>query len=167
MEDHDRELTISIREDGFGNALYSFIQAILRISDVTYLRRELVRSTFLEDFKQTLTEIVYPDRLSFDWNDPERDPEGKYTVDCCINGMRKPLFVFALSNDDRTRDATITMLFYGQRGLSHRSLGIFEDQELINRKVLARFSDVCEKQFSTLRGNRDRIKTFVEDMLPD
>ncbi len=38
-------------------------------------------------------------------------------------------------------------------------------QEAINRKVLARFSDVCDKQFSTLTGNRERIRPFIIDSL--
>ena len=41
--------------------------------------------------------------------------------------------------------------------MEFRSLAIFEDQESINRKVLARFTDVCEKQFSSLGANRERI----------
>jgi hypothetical protein len=31
--------------------------------------------------------------------------------------------------------------------------------------VLARFSDVCEKQFSTLGSNKDRIGRFLEEHL--
>ena len=79
--------------------------------------------------------------------------------------MPRPLFVEALPNDDKTRDSTITLLQFEKWGSSFRSLAIFEDQEQINRKVLARFSDVCEKQFSSLVANRDRIKRFLEESM--
>ena len=88
-----------------------------------------------------------------------------YTVDCRVNGMARPLFVFALPNDDRVRDSTIALLKFENWGIPHRSLAIFEDQESINRKALARFSDVCEKQFSSLGVNRDRIVRYLEDVL--
>ena len=49
VQDRKGELIITIENDGYGDALYSFIQALLRITDVTYLSRERVRSTFMED----------------------------------------------------------------------------------------------------------------------
>ena len=85
-----------------------------------------------------------------------------YTVDCVINSMPKPVFVYALSGDGKTRDATIAILQFEKWKLSFRSLAIFEEQESIGRKVLARFSDVCEKQFSSLGANRDRISHYVQ-----
>jgi hypothetical protein len=146
----------------YGDALYSFVQALLRISDVTYLSRERVRSTFMEDFRAFMEQTVPEGRREFDWHDASHDPDGKYLVDCRINSMPKPIFVHALPGDDKTRDATITILQFEKWDLSFHSLAIFEDQEQINRKVLARFSDVCEKQFSSLAANRDRIKSYVE-----
>lgn len=163
VADRDGELTVRVVDNRYGDALYNFVQALLKITDVTYLSRERVRSTFLEDFRAFMEEQVPEKRREFDWHDRKHDPEGKYVADCRVNGRRRPLLVFALPGDDRVRDATISILQYEHWGIPFRSLAIFEEQEEVNRLVLARFSDVCEKQFSSLAANRDRIARFLKE----
>jgi hypothetical protein len=165
VEDRDGELMLAIQEDHYGDALFSFSQALLKITDVAYLSRERVRSTFMEDFRAFISETVPEHRRIFDWHDPRQDPQGMYNVDCRVNGMERPLFVFALPGDDKARDATISLLQFEKMGLSLRSMAVFEDQESVNRKVLARLSDVCEKQFSSLGANKERIVRYLREVM--
>ena len=165
VEDREGELRVPITGEEYGDALYDFIQALLKISDVTYLSRERVKSTFMEDFRAFMEEQVPAKRRQFNWRHPQFDPEGTYPVDCHVNGMTKPLLVFALPNDSKTRDATITLLKFERWGQAYRSMSIFENQEEINRKVLARFSDAGDKQYSSLVGNRERISRYLQEVL--
>ena len=165
IRNEDGELKSIIEGDAYGDALYSFVQGLIKITDVSYLTRERVRSTFLEDFQSFLTEQVPEDRRVFDYNNPQRDPERKYIVDCRVNGTRRPLFVFAVPNDDRCRDATITCLQYEKFEVPFVATAIFENQVEINRRVLARFSDVCEKQFPSLQSAKERFDPYWKGLI--
>jgi hypothetical protein len=165
IEDRNGELVMRIPDQRFGDSLYSYLQGILRITDITLLTRERVRSTFLEDFRAFIEERVPPERREFDWHDPESDPRGNYRVDCRINQMPVPLFVYALTGDDKVRDTTIGIMHYERIKTPFRSVGIFEEQESVNRRALAQISDVIQRQFSSLPANRERIASVLADAL--
>jgi hypothetical protein len=158
------ELKLHVPDEAYGDALFSFVQGLTKVTDTTYWTQEHVRSTFLEDFRSLLEKRIPAHRRAFEYTDPDNDPDQYYPVDCRVNGMKRPLFIFAISNNDRCRDATITIHQFERWRRKFDSMAIFEDQTQINQRVLARFSDVVGKQFSNL-GVRDRIGSYLDESL--
>ena len=76
VEEDDGELFIGIENERYGDALFSIIQAILRISDVSYLSRESVRTTFFDDVKGFIAEHIPEKKVRMGWSEPTHDPDG-------------------------------------------------------------------------------------------
>lgn len=130
-----------MKDARFGEALYAFSQALVKMGDVLCLSKEYTQSTFMADFEALFHEVVPEADRTFGWHDPENDEGKKYTVDCRINGMPEPLFVYALANNDRIRDATIKLQKVMQWDIPFRPLGIFQDRQVANHQVVSRFID--------------------------
>lgn len=160
VEDYDGELIMEIPNGDYGEALFDFVQALLKIIDVTYLSRENVKSTFKDDFRAFLYQQVKSNRMTFDWQHPVRDPNGLYRVDCRINGMPLPLFVFALNSDQKTQAAALALHQFEKWAIKFQPLGIFEKKP--TRDVLLRFNDVCQTSFTDISKSSEEIAEYLQ-----
>jgi hypothetical protein len=165
LHNHQGELILPVPETRFGDSLFSFIQALIKISDVKYLQRERIRSLFMEEFKGFLSETIPQPYREFDYSEPEKDPLHVYTIDCLLKAKRKPVFIFGITGDSKCQTSTNMIYWWEKQRDSFDVMAVFENQEDINRKILARFSDVCGRQFSNLATNKDRIKGFINEAL--
>lgn len=156
------ELRAHIPDAQYGDALFSFVQALDRISATALWTKDRVKSAFMDEFQEFMSAVVPTNRLTFDYTDPANDPEGNYKIDCRINHMPTPWFVFAVNNNQRAKDATIACYHYEKLDTRFRSAVIFEDQKDINRRTLAQLSAVVTRQFPSL-GERQRITRFIEE----
>lgn len=164
VEDRGGELVLESSRELLGGSLLQFAQALIQVSDLRFLSRERVQSTFKEDFRVLMADS-FGTRARFDYVDPDHDPNARYPVDCLVNGTARPLAVFALGSDSAVDVATIGLLQFKSWGRRIFSAGVFEDQEERNRKAVARFSDVVDKQFSTLHGNESDIVEYLREQL--
>lgn len=167
VENRNGELVIPVTENGFGDALFNFLQALTKVTDISFLSREIVRSTFLEDFRQLMRETVPQERLEFNWHDPQHDPGELYAVDARVNSMKKPLLVFALQSEEKVNIANIDILMFEKWGIPFQSVAIYENMEALPYKPVARFTDVVEKAYSNLEGNKGRIATFLRQKISE
>jgi hypothetical protein len=165
VENRDGELVIPVHEGRFGDALFNFVQALTKVSDVSFLSREIVRSTFMEDLIAFLKEKVPGDRLQLNWKD-DRDASGMYPVDARINHMKRPLFLYGIPSEDKMKDVTISLLTFEKWNLRFQSVAVFEDLQTMSKKPLARFLDVNDKPFSSFdQENKERLSGYLRELL--
>ncbi len=154
-------LTLPIPDDSYGEALSSFIQAILEVMDVRHWTREVVKETFHEDAGALVRSLAA--NAQFDYHDSVRDPAGLYKLDALLPG-RRDIAVLFVGNDDQCRDATITLYQWERWGRWLQSVVLFRDEEDIGRKPRAQLGDIAGKSFSSLAAAKERMPDWLEEM---
>lgn len=162
VKDRNGELILQVQDADYGSALYTFAQSLLKITSVSSVSwKRSSRKAFLNDFQASLSSIVSRDRMKFDWVDEEHDPEGKYKVDCRINGMKEPLFVYALFTNDSVNKATISLYeFKGWKIPDFRSVGIIQPQTKVSQKAIDYFLAVAD-DCCPLEESRSKIRQII------
>lgn len=169
IENRDGELVLAIPSGRYGDALFTFVQAITRITDMTFLDRATVKSTFREDFNRLVIEkskAVGIQHITFDYTHPTKDPQGKYPIDVRLNGVTsQQVLMFAVGNDDQCQTATIVLLQWEKWEEQFHSIAVFRDQTEINRNYLARLSDVLGRQLTSLDSAKERLQSVFTDLI--
>ncbi|MGC2446075.1 MAG: DUF1828 domain-containing protein [Candidatus Sulfotelmatobacter sp.] len=167
VENRGGELVKRVAGDKFGDALFNFVQALMKVSDVSYLTRERVRSTFMEDLFAFLRKTIPPERITFNWK-ADRDEQGKYPVDARINKMKRPLFLYGIPHEEKMKDVTINLLVFDKWKLKFQSVAVFEDLQAMSKKPLAKFLDVNDKPFSSFdEENKERLSEYLHDLIEE
>jgi hypothetical protein len=167
VENRGGELVKPVLDGRFGDALFNFVQALMKVSDVSFLTRERVKSTFMEDLFAFLKKKIPPDRIQFNWK-ADRDASGKYPVDARINHMKRPLFLYGVPHEDKMKDVTINLLTFDKWKMKFQSVAVFEDLQAMPKKPLAKFLDVNDKPFSSFdEENKERLSDYLQEALEE
>jgi hypothetical protein len=150
VQNRGGELRKRIAGSEYGEALYSFVHALLRIDDIRLLSRQRSKSSFLLAFQHFVETTVPHDRRERQWHDPEHDQNGRYIVDYRIEGRAKPLYLFALPTSDRTNVAALSIVQLEKWGHRFDPVAVYENEGVISRKARSRLADVCPTRFPSL-----------------
>jgi hypothetical protein len=154
LDNASGELRLTITDGQFGDSLFSFSQALMKISDTAYWTRDRVASTFMEDFRLLMKEKLAEREVRFDYRDAIHDVPGNYLVDCYV-GNGRPVFIFGILNDIKCLNSALTIMKFREWGSRFRSIGVFEDQTKVAAKNVAKFTDASDKNFSSLVAAQD------------
>lgn len=165
IEEVDGNIKIVVNEiDKIFPYLMQFIQAVIKISDLEYLKRETVKSLFYEYFEKFII-MDLSDFKPIKNFYPSFDTEKQYPTPYAIPCKKKdPVCVYPIANDDKCNETTITIQHYELNNFKPETIVVFENQESIARRPLARLSNVGGKQFASLQGNEQRIQEYVSKL---
>ncbi len=159
VEDRDGEFVLPSTPASLGVDIFRFSQALLEISDLRILDREIVRSTFKEDFARLLTEH-FPD-AERNYIDHEHDPKAVYPVPFVLNGTPRPIAVFEVNSDARALEAVVIARQLLEWGHRMHFVAVEEDQEGLTRQHVAWLSTTLDKQFPSLLGSEDDVVAYL------
>jgi hypothetical protein len=161
IEDRGGEFIAPSNVETVGIDVFRFSQALLEISDIRNLDREIVRSTFREDFVNLMTE-QFPE-AERDYVDREHDPRGEYPVPFVLNGTPRPIAIFDVNSDERALEAVVISRQLREWGHRMHVVAVEEDQEELTRKHVAWLSAALDKQFPVLEGNEAVVTTYLAE----
>ncbi len=142
--------------DRLADTLFKFGQALTKIYDMTFLSRGRIASTFYEDLKSLLLNIVEEDKVEPDFVPPNVPNGSDYPVDYRLQGKAEtPIFLYGVPNRDKARLTTIMLSHFLLHDLSFDSIIVFEDQQEIPRLDLARLTNVAGTAVSSLEARDD------------
>ncbi len=160
VSEENGELFIEATPPTLYTALLQFSQAVSKVCNMRYFKREVLASLFeemLAEFvqeklprfnpKQTLLPLPDRDDLEVDW---EFRPNGV------------PLYLFAIKDANRARLATISCLEFQRHNLKFKSIAVHEDVDKLGRKDRNRLTNACDKQFTSLDEFRQSALPYLE-----
>ncbi|MBI5385295.1 MAG: DUF1828 domain-containing protein [Verrucomicrobia bacterium] len=160
VAEENGELSMEATPSSLYMALLQFSQAVSKVCNMRYFKREVLASLFEEMLAGFVQEqlprfnpkekvLPLPDRddLEVDW---ELRPNGV------------PLYLFAVKDANRARLATISCLEFQRHSLKFKSIAVHEDIDKLGRKDRNRLTNACDKQFTSLEEFKQNGLPYLE-----
>ena len=155
------ELILPIRNGNYGDALCDFIQSLLKITTIESISWEhSSRGAFRTDFRRSVLDFRRDYPIQFDWYNETYDQKRKYKVDCKIQGEKRPVYVYALSSEKKTDEATISLHQFKDWKILFYAIGVFDNRRKISSKAIDCFQDVAN-EYCSLNESQAKIKQLL------
>ena len=160
----DGQIVSEADESSLGTALLRYGQAVLRANDLKSWSRPRVASTFFDDLKSRLTDIVGAENVTEMYLAPEVPDANDYPIDFALKGAQAPLFVFGVANQERARLATIVLQHIDQYIERFDSIVVFQDASAIPSIDLRRLMNAANDMVDSIEARAALTKKIRHRM---
>jgi hypothetical protein len=162
VSDDAGNIFIEAPADRLSDSIFRFGQALTRIHDLSFLNRVQVESTFYDDLRGSLAEVVGEERLIRDFIATGVPHAEQYQADYGVDAAR-PLLVFGVPSGTKARLATVVIQYLQQHGFVFHSLIVYADMSSLPRADVARLTNAANDQVASI--DREAIRRKVSDAL--
>lgn len=155
VQEEDGEFFLEIPATDLGHGVFRFGQALTRVHDLTFLNRWRVESTFYEDLRETLRDLVGVDALRENYVAPDVPRAQDYPVDYKIEGGKLPLYLFGVPSRDKARLATIVLQHLIGAEHQFNSIVVFQNMAELSRIDVSRLTNAANDQIDSLDARAD------------
>lgn len=168
VQQDDGEFFMDVAGEELGASLVRFGQAITRVHDLTFLNKTRVASTFYEDLREQVQDIV-GDEVVENYIVPGVPMAEAYPVDLFVQGERSPVYIFGVPDQAKARLATIIIQYLrlhlnADPKSRFKSLVVFQDQANIPHKDRSRLINAASMMVDTLNA-RDDMRFKLDEAL--
>jgi len=155
ISENEGEFYIETTIESLASNIFRLSQALTKVNDLTFLNRARAESTFYEDLKEQLLNIVGEEKVVEEYYYEDMENSTDYPIDYKIEGKYAPLFLFGIPNRDKARLTTIVLERLLRAKADFDSLLIFSDQVSIPKQDLARLSNAGGEMIASLDAEAD------------
>jgi len=160
VTEENGELYVEATPASLYTSLLQFSQAVSKVCNMRYFRREVLASLF----EEMLAGFIQDRLPRFQPSDkvlpiPSRDD---LEVDWEFRPNGVPLYLFAIKDANRARLATISCLEFQRNNLKFKSIAVHEDVDKLSRKDRNRLTNACDKQFTSLDEFKQNALPYLE-----
>lgn len=164
LSEHEGEFFLDATADDLGAGVLRVGQALTRVHDLTFLNRGRVESTFYEDLREKLQNLVGAERLTEGYVVPGVASARDYPVDYFVSGGAVPLYLFGVPNRDKARLATIILQHLVRAGQDFNSMVVFQNAADLPRADLGRLMNAANDMIDSLDATDDFERKLLRRM---
>jgi hypothetical protein len=164
MTEDDGELFVDVPADALSRGLFTFSQGLTRIEDIGLWTRTRIESTFYEDLRSALNNLLSNDSFDEDYVVPEIPNGDSYPVDYYIHTTGRPLYVFGVNTKEKAMLTTIILQHFQKARHNFDSMVICSNIEEIPKAHRRRLLNAANDIVATIQDT-DAIRQKIEHRL--
>ena len=159
----DGELFVEVPANALIQGIFTLSQGMTRIEDLALWTRSRTESTFYDDLRRELHQLLGSEVVHENYSVPELPNGQNYPIDFFIESDFRPIYLFGVGNKEKAQLATIVLQYLAAQHHRHHSIIVCSDMDALPKQVRFRLMDAANDMIPTLEGHAGALRHKIED----